>query len=87
MKALTIATGLLLLSSPAFAQFTYGTGSSGSSHYVQPHYNSNGSYTSGHYQTNSDGYGGNNYGASGNYNPNNGMYGNGYGGSNRRSPY
>lgn len=59
--------------------FSYGTGSSGRSHYVAPHNNSNGSYTGGHYRTNPDGTRSNNYGSYGNYNYHNGGYGDGYG--------
>lgn len=65
--------------------FSYGTGSSGSSHYVQPHYNSNsGGYTGGHYRTNPDSTRSNNYGSYGNYNQHNGGYGDGYGRSRQR---
>lgn len=76
------ATTLLAL--PAEARsgsrgFTYGTGSSGRSHYVAPHVNRNGSYTGGHYRTNPDSTRSNNYGAFGNYNYHNNGVGNGYG--------
>lgn len=59
--------------------FSYGTGSSGSSHYVAPHSTGRGGYTGGHYQTNPNGTRSDNYGSYGNYNYHNNGVGNGYG--------
>ena len=53
----------------------YGTGSNPNSHYVQPHVNSNGTYTSGHYQTNPNNTQYDNYGTRGNVNPYTGAVG------------
>jgi hypothetical protein len=53
----------------------YGSGSNPNSHYVQPHTNSNGTYTSGHYQTNPNSTQMDNYGTRGNVNPYNGATG------------
>ena len=47
----------------------YGTGSNPNSHYVQPHSNSNGTYTPGHYQTNPNSTQLDNYSTRGNVNP------------------
>jgi hypothetical protein len=47
----------------------YGTGSNSNSVYVSPHYNSNGGFTSGHYQTAPNNTQLDNYGTRGNYNP------------------
>lgn len=79
-----VLTAAMLVWSITFAtaqgsSFSYGTGSNSGSHYVQPHYNSNGGYTGGHYQTNPNSTRSDNYGSYGNYNPHNGGYGNGYG--------
>ena len=52
-----------------------GTGSNPNSHYVQPHNNSNGTYTRGHYQTNPNSTQYDNYVTRGNYNPHTGTYG------------
>lgn len=72
-KILFCAAVLAVSTIPAAAQYRsyggYGTGSNPNSHYVQPHFNSNGSYTSGHYQTNSNNTTLDNYGTRGNYNP------------------
>lgn len=59
--------------------FSYGTGSSGSSHYVAPHSNGRGGYTGGHYQTNPNSTRSDNYGSYGNINPHTGGVGDGYG--------
>jgi hypothetical protein len=72
----------------AFAQFdtrTYGLGSNSGSHHVQQHTNSNGSTIGGHYQTNPNSTGSDNYGALGNLNPHNGGIGDGYGHSRSNS--
>ncbi len=63
--------------------FSYGTGSNSGSHYVQPHYNSGGGYTGGHYRTNPDSSRSNNYGSYGNFNSHTGGVGDGYGRSRR----
>lgn len=47
----------------------YGTGSNPSNTYVQPHINSNGSYTGGHYRTTPNNTQLDNYGTRGNTNP------------------
>ena len=47
----------------------YGTGSNPSSHSVQGHYNSNGTYTQPHYQTDPNGTQSDNYSTRGNVNP------------------
>jgi hypothetical protein len=52
-----------------------GTGSNPSSHYVAPHINSNGSVTSGHYQTNPNNTQLDNYNTRGNVNPYTGAVG------------
>ena len=54
----------------------YGIGSNPSSTYVQPHVNSNGSYTGGHYRTTPNSTTLDNYGTRGNYNPYTGTTGN-----------
>lgn len=59
--------------------FSYGTGSSGRSHYVAPHTTRSGNHVGGHYRTNPDSTRSNNYGSYGNYNYHNGGYGDGYG--------
>ena len=70
LKTLIIAGAAALIATAAQAQYrTYGTGSNSSSTYVQPHVNSNGSYTSGHYRTTPNGTQMDNYGSRGNYNP------------------
>ena len=53
----------------------YGTGSSPNSVYVQPHSNSNGTSTQGHYRTTPNNTQRDNYGATGNYNPYTGNFG------------
>jgi hypothetical protein len=53
----------------ASAQYLSGTGSNPNNHYVQPHFNSNGSMTPGHYQTNPNNTQLDNYGTRGNLNP------------------
>lgn len=61
----------------ASAQFLgmSGTGSNPNSHYVQPHVTSNGSITSGHYQTNPNNTQLDNYGTRPNINPYTGVMG------------
>ena len=87
MKTIILAAALVAASvSVAAAQqrgFSYGTGSNSNSHYVQPHYNSGGGYTGGHYRTNPDSSRSNNYGSYGNSNPYTGGIGDGYGRSRR----
>ena len=87
MKASITLAALLLSLSSATAQFygtqqpgpygagLYGTGSNPNSHYVQPHFNSNGTFTQGHYQTNPNHTQLDNYSIRGNYNPYTGQYG------------
>jgi hypothetical protein len=79
-----IAFGLLVasvtVSAAQFGGSSYsnglsGTGSNPSSHYVQPHTTSSGSYVSGHYQTNSNNTQMDNYGTRGNVNPYTGAVG------------
>lgn len=77
--AVAIIVGSVSLAAAQGRGFTYGSGSNSGSHYVQPHYNSNGSYTEGHYRTNPNSSRSDNYGAYGNYNSHNGGFGNGYG--------
>lgn len=85
MKAL-IVLGALVISGPAMAQYygqgnsqgygqTYGTGSNPRSTYVQPHYNSNGTYTQGHQRTTPNSTQYDNYGSRGNVNPYSGQTG------------
>lgn len=76
MKALFVAAILAASTSMAFAQYGYGSrsygfgsGSNSSSTYVQPHFNSNGSFTNGHYRTTPNRTQMDNYGTRGNYNP------------------
>jgi hypothetical protein len=80
MKALGFGVAILLISSVAASAqsglygttrspYSYGTGSNPNSHYVQPHYNSNGSLTQGHYQTNPNSTTLDNYSTRGNVNP------------------
>jgi hypothetical protein len=57
------------------SSYGYGTGSNPSSTYVQPHINSNGSQTQGHYRTTPNNTQYDNYGTRGNYNPHTGSYG------------
>lgn len=87
-KIAILSAAMCLVASTVYAQgyrgFSYGTGSSSGSHYVSPHFNSNGSYTGGHYRTNPDSSRSNNYGSYGNYNYHNNGVGNGYGRSVRR---
>jgi hypothetical protein len=74
-----IAVGIALIAlsaGPAAAQLygsqnsgLYGTGSNPNNHYVQPHTTSNGTYVSGHYQTNPNSTQFDNYGTRGNVNP------------------
>jgi len=53
----------------------YGTGSNSSNHYVQPHSNSNGTYTQGHYQTSPNSTQFDNYSTRGNIDPYTGAVG------------
>lgn len=70
LKTLIIAGAAALIATAAQAQYrTYGTGSNPSSTYVQPHINSNGTYTSGHYRTTPNNTQMDNFGSRGNYNP------------------
>jgi hypothetical protein len=71
----TFACALFLLGSVGAASAQSGTGSNPSSHYVSPHTTSNGTYVSGHYQTNSNGTQYDNYGTRGNVNPYTGAIG------------
>jgi hypothetical protein len=57
----------------------YGTGSNPNSHYVQPHINSQGNYTGGHYRTNPNNTQRDNFGTRGNVNPYTGSTGNRWG--------
>jgi hypothetical protein len=85
MKVLLIAGALIASTAVASAQYgmnnrntfggAYGTGSNTSSHYVAPHFNSGGSYTTGHYQTNPNSTQSDNFSTRGNYNPYSGAYG------------
>lgn len=90
MRRVYVFAALLVLGAPGLAQAQYygtqnygygsgyggyGTGSNPNSHYVQPHFNSNGTYTSGHYRTNPNTTRSDNYGTMGNYNPYTGRYG------------
>jgi len=61
--------------SPFGSSGLYGTGSNPSSHYVQPHFNSSGTFTQGHHQTNPNNTQFDNYNTRGNYNPYTGAYG------------
>jgi hypothetical protein len=71
-----LALALVVASvSTASAQYLSGTGSNPNSHYVQPHFNSNGAMTPGHYQTNPNGTQRDNYGTSPNVNPYTGAVG------------
>jgi len=86
MRVLIFAVALtagFTVAASAQSTFTYGTGSNSSSHYVQPHYNNNGSFTGGHYRTNPDSTRSNNYGSYGNFNSHTGGVGDGYGRSKR----
>ena len=69
----------LVVASMATASAQYlvmsGTGSNPNSHYVQPHVNSNGAMTPGHYQTNPNNTQLDNYGTRGNLNPYTGAVG------------
>jgi hypothetical protein len=89
MKIAIAALALILCSGAASAQGIYGnsnsgtygnsglsgTGSNPNSHSVQPHFNSNGSYTQGHQATNPNNTQLDNYGTRGNLNPYTGTYG------------
>lgn len=89
LAALAIALGLGI--SGAQAQYLgsssygsasgglYGTGSNPSSHYVQPHVNSNGTYVQGHQATNPNSTQLDNYSTRGNVNPYTGATGSRYG--------
>lgn len=83
--AIVAAGAMLAFSVPAEAKggrgFSYGTGSSGQSHYVAPHTTRSGNLVGGHYRTNPDSGRSNNYGSYGNSNPYTGGMGNGYGAS------
>lgn len=48
----TRAAGLLVCGTASAQYYNYGTGSNSSDHYVDGHYNRNGTYTQPHYQTN-----------------------------------
>ena len=82
MKLAIIAIALALSATAASAQYgsygtrsnsgctgLYGTGSNPNSHYVQPHFNSNGTFTQGHQRTNPNNTQLDNFGTTGNYNP------------------
>jgi len=82
MRALFVAAILAASTSMAFAQYGYGSrsygfggGSNSSSTYVRPHFNSNGSFTGGHYRTTPNNTQMDNYGTRGNYNPYTGRIG------------
>ena len=80
MKAMMIAgiAALVVLTDTAAAQYnpykpqsspySYGTGSNPNSNYVQPHFNSSGSFTQGHHRTNPNNTTLDNYGTRGNIN-------------------
>lgn len=82
-KAALIIFGLAISAGAAHAQYfgsnnnnnsgygsqNYGSGSNPSGHYVAPHTNSNGSFTGGHYQSNSNNTQMDNYSSRGNVNP------------------
>lgn len=84
LVAAAVLAGSIVVANAQGRGFTYGSGSNSGSHYVSPHYNSNGSYTDGHYRTNPNSSRSDNYGSYGNYNPHNGGFGNGYGRSGPR---
>lgn len=69
MKALIAIVFLAAGTTVASAQYGYGTGSNSRSTYVQPRFNSNGTYTSGHQRTAPNNTQYDNYGTRGNYNP------------------
>jgi hypothetical protein len=71
----SVAAVLALSVTTASAQYLYGTGSNPNNHYVSPHTTSNGTYVSGHYQTNPNSTQRDNYGTSGNVNPYTGAVG------------
>jgi hypothetical protein len=88
MKLALCITALLVTAGTANAQYynsnrgssfgsgsTYGTGSNPNSHYVAPSVNHNGTYNSGHYQTNPNNSALDNYGTRGNVNPYTGQVG------------
>lgn len=76
LKIIMMAGAVTLMATAAQAQYrTYGSGSNSSSTYVQPHFNSNGSYTGGHYRTTPNNTQMDNYGSRGNYNPYTGQTG------------
>jgi len=54
---------------------SYGYGSNSNSHYVQPHFSSNGDFVEGYRRSNPNSTTLDNYGTSGNYNPYSGSYG------------
>lgn len=82
MKSIALAAIFLTASTAlSFAQYGgYGTGSNSQSHYTNGHYNSSGTYTQPHYQTNPNNTTLDNYGTRGNVNPYTGQTG-------RRNPY
>ena len=72
---LAIACALVIASVGSASAQLYGTGSNPNSHYVQPHTTSQGSYVSGHQQTNPNSTQRDNYGTLGNVNPYTGAVG------------
>lgn len=77
MTTFLIVAALLAAPTAAFAQF----GANPSSHFVPPHFNSDGSITQGYNATNPNDTTSDNYGASGNRNPYTGRVGGGRSGS------
>lgn len=75
MRTLFAIMILAASTSAASAQYGFGTGSNSRSTYVQPHTNSTGTYTGGHYRTAPNQTQYDNYGTRGNYNPNTGRTG------------
>lgn len=79
LTAALVAASISAAAAQSGRGFSYGSGSNSGTHYVQPHTNSNGSYTDGYYRTNPNSSRSDNYGSYGNYNPHNGGFGNGHG--------
>ncbi|MDH7797499.1 MULTISPECIES: hypothetical protein [unclassified Beijerinckia] len=77
MKELIAIGAMALMGTVAHAQYRSNGGGFGSpgSHYVQPHTNSNGSQTQGHYQTNPNNTQRDNWSSQGNTNPYTGQRG------------
>lgn len=77
--ATAIGMGTAMAQNNGFQNFqgfqNFESGSNPNAHYVQPHFNSNGTFTQGHYQTNPNGTQMDNFGTRGNYNPYTGSYG------------